>query len=140
MKLSKNVKIKSFPWTILPITSTYTAHAIYPNIYLPRDIFENLKSSKPDNKNISILIHEQTHIKRQKNTGWLLWGIKYVFLSNFRFNEELVAIKESMKFMKSKKESWDIDRSARFLSSYLYLWCISRKKAKLSLDKVWNEI
>lgn len=72
MKLQSNVKIKKFPWTIIPLLSTHTAHAIYPNIYLPKQVYEDLLSDDPKQKNVSVLIHEQTHIKRQKEMGWFL--------------------------------------------------------------------
>lgn len=140
MKLQSNVRIKNFPWTILPVFSKYTAHAIYPNIYIPRHIYENLLSKNPDPKNISVLIHEQTHIQRQKQIGWFLWGIKYCFSKNFRFNEEIVAIEESMKYLKRQNFKWDTDRTAKFLSGYLYFWCVPYEIAKRKLDKIWLEL
>jgi len=140
MQIPNNVKLKKFPWTVLPIFSKFTANAIYPNIYIPRKTYENLQSKNPNLKNVSILIHEQTHIKRQRKMGWLLWGLKYCFSKKFRFNEEFVAIKESMKFFKKKGGKWDTKRSAKFLSSYLYLWCVSYSNAKQELDKAWEKI
>lgn len=72
MKLASNVKIKGFPWTILPVFSKYTAHAIYPNVYVPKEIYNDLKTNNPNPKNVAILIHEQTHIARQKKMGHIL--------------------------------------------------------------------
>lgn len=138
MKLDSNIKIKSFPWTLLPTLSTYTAHAIYPNIYLPRNIYENLLSKNPSHKNKAILIHEQTHIKRQKSLGWFLWVLKYCISKSFRFNEEIVAIKAAMIYMKSQKQEWDIEKTAKFLSSYLYLWCVTYAKARERLEAEWS--
>lgn len=140
MKLFNNIKVKGFPWTILPLFSTYTAHAIYPNVYVPKDIYANLLSGNPDPKNISILIHEQTHIKRQKQMGWFIWGLKYCLSGKFRFEEELAAIKESMKYLKKKNITCDTERSVRFLSGYLYLWCVSYEEAKRKLDDAWKEV
>jgi len=139
MILAKHIKIKKFPWTVLPLFSTYTAHAIYPYIYLPEEIYRDLTSKKPTPRNVATLIHEQTHIDRQKKVGWLIWGLKYCFIPSFRLNEELVAIGSSMKYMKQKGEKWDTARSAQFLSSYLYLWCVSYEVAKQKLDSVWKE-
>lgn len=139
MNLPSNVKVKSFPWTILPLFSTYTAHAIYPTIYIPKNIHEDLLSKSPNPKNVSILIHEQTHIKRQKQIGWFLWGLKYCFSGKFRFEEELAAVRESMKYLKKRNIEWDTARSAKFLSSYLYLWCTSYREAKRKLDEAWVE-
>lgn len=138
MKLPNNVKIKDFPWTVLPVLSTYTAHTIYPNVYVPKHIYEDLLSKNPNPKSVSVLIHEQTHIKRQRQMGWFVWGLRYCFLGSFRFEEELVAIKESMKYMKERKIDWDTKRTAKFLSGYLYLWCVPYKKAKFELDKAWK--
>jgi hypothetical protein len=138
MKLAKNIRVKKFPWTVLPIISTYTAHAIYPNIYVPRHIYDDLKSKNPEPRNVATLIHEQTHIDRQKKDGWFIWGLKYCLVASFRLDEELQAIKASMKYMKQKKQTWDTARTAKFLSSYLYLWCVSYEKAKYLLDDTWN--
>jgi hypothetical protein len=139
MKLLKNIKIKKFPFTKLPIISSYNAYTIYPNIYISKNTYDNLQTKSPNPKNVAVLIHEQTHIKRQKETGWFLWGLKYCFLKKFRFNEELVAIKESMKYLKIKNIKWDTEKSAKYLSSYLYLWCTDYKNAKEKLDKIYKE-
>lgn len=140
MKLSKNVKVKQFPWTILPILSTRTAHAIYPTIYLPKEIYENLQTSKPDIQNITILLHEQTHIDRQSIDGWLVWVLKYSMSKTFRFEEEVQAIKNSMKLYKEYNMTWDTHTSAHYLSSYLYLWCTNYPKAKKRLDEEWVQL
>ncbi|OGM15488.1 hypothetical protein A2V56_03785 [Candidatus Woesebacteria bacterium RBG_19FT_COMBO_42_9] len=139
MQIPSNVRVKKFPWTILPILSKYSAHAIYPNVYLPRNIYEDLLTKQPNSKNVSILVHEQTHIERQKQLGWLLWGFKYCFIGRFRLNEELEAIKSSMKYLKSKGKYWDTEKSAKSLSGYLYLWCVDFKTAKAKLEKAWSE-
>lgn len=139
MKIPSNVRLKRFPWTILPIFSRYTAHALYPNIYVPKPVYENLKSNIPEPRLVSVLIHEQTHNKRQTETGWLEWGFKYVFSGKFRFDEEVAAIAEAMKFYKRKGGVWDTEKSAKLLSGYLYGWCVSYKKAKELLDKTWKK-
>ena len=137
MKLPKNVKSKNFIWNLFPF-SRYTAQAIYPNIYFTKEVFDNLKSKNPNPRYIAALKHEQTHIERQKKMGWFKWGLSYMLLPKFRFNEELEAIKSGMKYLKSKGETFDTNRSARFLSGWLYLWCVSYKKAKFNLDKAWK--
>lgn len=115
-----------------------TAQAIYPNIYLPKRVYNNLNSNNPDPKNLAVLIHEQTHIKRQKEIGCLKWGIKYLFLPRFRFEEELLAIKAQMSYLKKHKKEFDIEKSAKYLSGWLYLWPVSYKFAKKELEKVWG--
>lgn len=128
MKLPGNVRVK---------IGNKTALVIYPNIYLPKKVFENLKSAKPDPKNIAILLHEQEHIKRQSREGWFKWGVKYIFSRKFRFSEELVAIKASLRY---RKIGFDVEKEARILSGWLYLWPVSYKTAKRELEKMWGEI
>lgn len=125
---------------MLPLFSTYTAHAIYPNIYVPKHIFDDLKKEVPEPKNVAVLIHEQTHIDRQRKMGWLIWGFRYCFSGTFRFEEELTAITASMKFYKQNNLIWDTNRTANFLSSYLYLWCINKRTAKVKLDEIWEKL
>ncbi|OGM13041.1 hypothetical protein A3A76_01875 [Candidatus Woesebacteria bacterium RIFCSPLOWO2_01_FULL_39_23] len=139
MELPSNVRIKKGLWNIFPF-SKYTAQAIYPNIYFTKDVFEDLKSNSPNPRYIAALKHEQTHIERQKKVGWVNWGLRYIFSPNFRFNEELEAIKSSIKYLKNVKGNFDTARSAKFLSSWLYLWCISYDKAKEQLDGCWIEV
>ena len=138
MKLPNHVKVKRFPWTLLPLFSTATAHAIYPYIYIPQKLYVNLQLDNPDPKNVAVLIHEQTHIQRQKKMGWLLWELTYCFSGKFRMKEEIAAITASMKYYKKEKLVWDTQKSALFLSSYLYLWCTSYHNAKEKLDETWS--
>lgn len=138
MKLPSNVKVKNGFWRIFPF-SKYTAQAIYPNIYFQRNVFNNLKSREPNPLYVAALKHEQTHIKRQKEIGPFIWGLKYVFSSKFRLNEEIEALKSTMKHLKINGFDFDTSQKAQILSSWLYLWCVSYRKAKKSLDKIWKE-
>src|SRR5476651_2497163 len=140
MKLPVNVKIKKGWWHITPVLSQYTANAIYPNIYLPESLYTDLLSDKPTAKSVSILIHEQTHIDRQKKLGWLYWSLQYTILADFRFNEEIEAITSAMKYLKQHGQEFDTERSAKFLSGYLYLWCCRYDTAKEVLDNIWKSI
>lgn len=138
MKLPNNVKVKSGLWRMFPF-SRYTAQAIYPNIYLIEKVYNNLVSDSPKPRYKSVLIHEQTHIDRQKRFGWFKWGLKYLIIPSFRFNEELVAIQNSMTYLKGEGLSFDTTKRAKYLSSWLYLWCVSYKEAKRELDRAWEE-
>ncbi len=140
MKLDSNVKLKSKYWNLIPWISDQTATALYPNIYFPKNIHKDLQKTSPDSLNIAHLIHEQTHIKRIKKAGVLKFALKYFFDPGFRVAEELIAIKASMKFIKSKKLTWDINNSAKHLSGWLYLWPISYISVKERLEKIWKEI
>ncbi len=139
MRLDSNIKLKPWWWGVVPMLSKYTANAIYPNIYLPKEVYENLLSNNPKPKWIAILKHEQEHITREKEFGAIMFGLKYLFSPKFRFQEELIAIKVQMKYLKSVGETFDTNKAATFLSGRLYLWPISYKLAKRSLDEAWKE-
>lgn len=139
MKIPKNVKPKNFFFNLFPF-SKYTAMAIYPNIYFTKEAFQSLISNNPSPDYIAALKHEQTHIERQRTMGWFKWGILYIFSSQFRFNEELAAIKSTMKQFKKEGLVFDIDKRARHLSNWTYLWCITYDEAKFKLHDAWSKI
>ena len=89
MKLSSNIRMKSKLWDLVPWISNKTAQAVYPNIYLPKFVYENLQLDNPDVWHIALLIHENEHLKRQKRVGILKWGLKYIFIPRFRYEEEI---------------------------------------------------
>ncbi|MEK9169489.1 MAG: hypothetical protein AAB788_01980, partial [Patescibacteria group bacterium] len=136
MNLPKYVKSKSGFWKLFPkIISSGTAQCTYPFIFLPENIYYDLISTSPKRQSISVLLHEEVHFKRQKQQGILLWIIKYLILSKFRFNEELLAFKEQVTYLKKHNLTLDLELRAKRLSSWLYLWCISYEKALLELKK-----
>lgn len=114
--------------------------ALYPKIYLPINVYNDLKSENPNPYNLAILIHEQTHIKRYEEVGVVKWVIKYVLDPKFRIDEELIAHGEGMRFIKSKNLIWNFEKTAKNLSSWLYLWPISYKEALARLKKIWNSV
>lgn len=138
--LRPHIKLKSKLWKFIPWFTDFTANAIYPNIYLPKKVYENLKSKNPKPKYMVALIHEETHLQRERQMGWLKFGIKYLFLSKFRFNEEMIAIKAAIKYQKKNNLSFDIEKTAKYLSGWLYLWPVSYKEARIELEKAWEEV
>ncbi|MCX6706424.1 MAG: hypothetical protein NTV24_05005 [Candidatus Woesebacteria bacterium] len=140
MKLLSNVKIKPRFWEFLPWFSSYTAQAIYPNIYFPKETYEKLCSKNPDLKYVAVLLHEQTHIERQRKLGWVKWGAKYALFPKFRFNEELEAIKVQMSYLKKHNRKFDVEKGARYLSGWLYFRPVSYKTVRRILEKVWKGI
>lgn len=136
MKLNKNIKPKIGLWKLIPFLANKTAHGVYPNVYLPQRIYEDLKSDNPNLYNLALLFHEQEHVKRQKEQGIINWILKYVFSPKFRFNEEIIADIPKIKYLKSKKLEFDIEKRAKQLSSWIYLWSTSYKEAKEKLDKL----
>jgi len=117
-----------------------TAQGIYPYIFVPREIYTNLQSSKPDPYHISLIVHEQTHLNRQKKLGWLIWITTYIFNPNFRFNEELAANIEQMIYMKKNNLSFPFEMKAKMLSSWIYLKPVSYEVALLRLKCAWLEL
>lgn len=110
------------------------------SIYLRPEIYQNLLSKNPDPRNIGILIHENTHYSRMNKIGIFKFNIIYLFSRKSRLEEELVAYKEQMKYLKSKGLNYDLDRVAKNLSNWVYLWCTSYTQAKFKLQKIWDEI
>lgn len=119
---------------------SYTAQAISPYIFVTKEVYEKLASRNPNPRFIAVLEHEKKHIERQKELGFLEFGIKYLFSPEFRFQEELLADKEGMKYLKKNKLDFDTARSVKFLSSWLYLWMVPHERAKKELDKLWSGI
>lgn len=136
MRLDKNVKTKVGFWKLIPFLANKTAHGIYPNVYLPEHIFNDLKSKTPNPYNVALLLHEQEHIKRQKVQGIVFWLLKYIFIPKFRFKEELQADIPKIKYLKSKRLEFDLEKRAKQLSGWIYLWPVSYKYASEKLDKL----
>jgi len=139
MKLANYIKPKPLFFNFIPHLGKYTANSLYPFILIPKAIYDDLKTENPNPNSVALLIHEETHRKRQKELGWLIFAIKYMFNPVFRFNEEILAIKEAMRYLKKYNMPFDLDRKAKTLSSWLYLWPVSRDFAKKELEKIWNE-
>lgn len=72
-----------------------------------------------------VLVHELTHLERQKEMGLFVWLIKYCIDKKFRLNEELIAVKSSLKLSKSLGAEMNIDKISRSLSGPIYLWMAS---------------
>ena len=138
----KGIVVREKPkiWEFIPWLSSYTAQAIYPNIYVSKAVYEDLGKKNPNPKFVAVLEHEKKHIERQKELGFIKFGIGYLFFPKFRFQEELSAIREGTKYLKKNKLTFNTERSAKYLSSWLYLWMVSYDKAKKELDRIWHEI
>jgi len=119
---------------------SYTAQAISPLIFVTKEVYESLCSENPNPKFVAVLEHEKKHIERQKSLGFFNFGVKYLFSPEFRFQEELLATKEGMKYFKKNGLNFDTTKSAKFMSSWLYLWMVPYERAKKELDKLWEEL
>lgn len=119
----------------LPLIGKLTAQSLGPIIFIPDPIYRDLKTDQPNPKHIALLIHEETHRRRQKEIGILKFAYQYLFNSKFRFQEELSAVKEAMKYLKKNQIAFDFNKNAKFFSSYVYLWPVSKEYAKIELKK-----
>ena len=108
-------------------------------IYLRPEIYHDLLGSKPNPRNVGILIHENTHHKRMRSMGLLRFGLKYLFSRSGRLEEELIAYGKQMKYLKSKKLNYDLDKIAKNLSGWVYIWCTSYNVVRPKLQKIWDE-
>ncbi len=122
-------------WEYVPML-TGRANTIYPHIWLRRDIFNDLKGTEPDPQSEATLIHEKVHLARQGEVGFLEYLLKYFLSREFRFDEEILAIKPQIQFLRSHGVEFDIEDRARRLSSAEYLWAASYKKAFETLSEI----
>lgn len=128
MEIDYQLKPKRFLWRLIPGFNS-TAQAIYPNIYLPKFVYENLISDSPKPEYLAVLEHEKVHIKSQKRLGLIKSFFMYLFNSSFRFEEELAAYKVQIKILKQNKQKFHLEKIAKNLSGSMYLWSTSYKNA-----------
>ena len=146
MKLPPNIRPKPTLPSLLreiPILHTLfydTAQGIYPYIFIPKEIYKNLQLQNPNLYYVSLLIHEQTHLDRQKKQGRINWITKYLFKPKFRIIEELIANKKQMKFMKENKLEFPFEKKARMLSSWVYFWPVTYNEALKELKTAWDNV
>ena len=139
MKLSSKIRPAPFWLELYNKGSKAKGQVIFNKIYLKKDIYENLLKKNPDPINVGILLHEQEHVGRIKNEGWLIWNFKYIFLSDFRLKEELAADKARFTYYKKKKVNFDLVKRAKDLSSWVYFWPAPYENIKRKLQEVWEK-
>ncbi len=108
-------------------------------IFLRPEIYQDLLMAKPNPQNIGIIIHEETHYKRSKEAGVVKFATRYILSRKGRLEEELAAYGEQMRYLKRQGLDYDLDRVAKNLSSWTYLWCSSYSEAKARLEKIWEQ-
>lgn len=138
--LKDNKILKKIPkwWKFIPFMGSIPA-TFYPHIYFPEKSFENLKSNTPTVWNLSVVLHESVHLERQRGV-FFWWCIKYFFSRKFLLNEELIAIKEQMKYLYSKGEVYPFEYKAKQFSSSTYLWVSGYEKSMKILKDMWNSV
>lgn len=133
-----NVRKKSVVFKLLPWLNNNTATAIYPNVYVPKRIYEDIQKKSPDPYNVALVLHEQEHIKRAKAKGVFRFYCKYLWSREFRFEEELAATVPQFRYIKSHKLQNHLEYRARFLSGWIYFWPVSYEKALRKLQAIWD--
>jgi len=124
----------------LPWLGRRTATTLYPNIYVPRSVYHDLRTANPDVYNIALVLHEQEHWQHIKRDGTLPHYWRYITSRRFRFEEELAAIAPQCRYLKRHGAEPMFDRRARLLSGWLYLWAVDYETALLRLQKIWDEV
>lgn len=137
----KDIPVFEKPWFMkLPIMRKARGAAFSSKIYLREDLFNKFRFNNPDCETLSVLEHEVVHIKRGKEKGIFKTSLLYWLSPRMRIEEEIAAIREEMKVLKSTKQDFDFNKRAKNLSGIPYLWAISYKDAYRKLTKLWQEI
>ncbi len=63
-----------------------------------------------------------------------------MFSKAFRLEQELIPIKEQMKFLKKNKKNYDIERKANHFSGKEYQCVLTKEGATKKLTNLWNNI
>ena len=137
----KGIPLVEKPWYLdmLPTHKWISAQANYSKIWVKKDILNNLISNNSSPFWISLMEHEVKHIERQHEIGkWKFW-LYYKLFPKFRINEELIADKARIEYVKKHNVPYSIEDRARMLSSWKYFWGISYENAKRKLEKIYNE-
>lgn len=135
-------RLKKKSWVVdqLPWIGRGTCQAVYPNIYLSRKVYDSIISDSPDPYAVSVVLHEQEHLARMKQYGVLKWGLRYLVSPRFRFEEEVAATRPQFAHIKSLGLMLNIERKAKNLSGWLYLWPTSYPNAMKRLKKLWQSV
>lgn len=135
-------KIKKIPWfwKYIPFMETEMASTVYQNIYLTEKDYTDLCSENPSVLVQSILVHENYHVKKWKEIGLLKFSFLYFFSKKFKLEQELLAIREQMQFLKEHGETYDIERKAKHFSGKEYGYLLQIQEARRVLTDLWNSI
>lgn len=139
MDLPSYVLKKPFYFAWLPWFSG-PACTIYPYIYMPKGVYKELVSATPAASALATLAHEQVHWQRQKDMGIVRYGLRYVFGRQFRYQEELLAIRAQIKVLKEHGLDFDMQDRARRLSGAEYAWCVSFSRAMVDLTHIEQDL
>lgn len=118
---------KPKPWW-LSITDKHTWVTIYPNIYYPKGCEETSKYP-------SMIAHENVHLDRQKALNKYVWLFSYLVNKDFRFHEEIFAMRVELATMPENQRYNRMVEQAAQLSGPMYRKCSSYNEAMFELSK-----
>ena len=90
-------------------------------IYLCPEYFKHLTRGRPPGWLEAVLVHEGVHMERARAHGRIRFFAKYLLRRQFRFEEELAAIREELLVRYRYGETFDLNDRAEKLSGYHYL-------------------
>src|SRR5690349_15364617 len=102
-----NIKVVPRWWKYLPLVGSDLTLTKYPSIYLPEHVYARWVNNRMTFQDEAMIIHETVHFRRQREMGLIHYYLKYIFNRSFRLHEELVAIREQMKFLKQHAQHYD---------------------------------
>lgn len=139
MNIPKNIYKQPSFYKFIPWLKRHKAGTIGYVVFIRPDIFEDLKKDNPTPESVSVLLHEQEHLKNAREIGLIKFGLRYLLSGKGRFNEELSANKAAFKYLKDKNVTVDLEKKARILSSWLYWWPVKNDFALKEVKKAWEE-
>ena len=140
MYLQSYINKKPNWFRFIPVLSRPVANAMYPYIFLPKIVYDNLTSDRPNPKYIALLTHEQTHYERQQTVGAFLYALKYLLSQRFRQREELLGVTAAISYLKQNNISVDLDNLQILDAEYLFLWPISKHYNVRELKNLYDNV
>jgi len=134
-----NVRKKSKLIEQLPWIGRGTGTAVYPNVYVPHSIYDDLHSPSPNPYSVGLVLHEQEHLLRARQHGVVRWYLRNLG-ARFRFDEEVAAMVPQLAYLKSHGKTYNLERKARMLSGWLYLWSTNYRTAVSVLQDTWDRL
>jgi len=137
----KGIEVKRKPWYMRLIYLRRAKGAAQLGKILLKDKYlKEFEENRASFATKTILEHEYAHVMSFRKQGMLKSELIYWFAPKFRFKEELYAIEKEMKVFKKYKRKYKINKTAKWLSGFGYLWCASYENAKRELERVWREV
>lgn len=141
MKTVEKSSLRLKTWLQDVILGKHMALAWYPNVYLPKDEYDELMfDEEPRIEYQALLVHEAVHLERQAAVGVWFWFLKYIVFPSFRYQEELIAITEQWQALAALGGDAPVIEVAYLLSGKQYGYQVPFARALNDLNRIWNDI